>query len=229
MSENNDFCLLGKAALEVASFTLDKEYKGIFSRLADDVKEGNSGQAKNELELLLTIAGCKRSIQNAIDVIDRKNGMPLYVCSARFLRESLAYFSETAKESMMFVSGPELANIRILSKSSISDYSERSMIFVSAKGESYRRILGELTSNGQRLLAWFHSHPGTGSGCVNPSSIDMCHQQDLESGGYETIGAIFARDGHIKFFSYSKQFQVEIIGKGVKKLNEKLFRIDTRI
>lgn len=227
MSNSNDITMTGKAALEIVSFTLESKFKDIFGQLSEDIKDCRDQHARNRLDLLLTLSSCQKVVQNAANVIDN-NGEPLYLCSSWFLRDCLAHFSTTANESMLFVSGFELANLRSLSKFSMTRYSEQSRIFVAADDESYRKILTEMTDNGHRLLAWFHSHPGSGASSVNPSCVDMSHQRDLESGGYKTIGAIFARDGHVKFFSHSSSFQIEVLGKGVKKIDEKLFRINSK-
>jgi hypothetical protein len=77
---------------------------------------------------------------------------------------------------------------------------------------------------GLPALLFCHNHPGRGAGAVTPSGIDINTHKQIEV-YYPMIGAIFSQDGYVRFFSAGKKFKVEVIGNGVVKINDNLYRI----
>jgi len=211
--------------LESAAFGLDQQYQQMLEKLEQDIVSGRPEQARVRLDVLLSLGHCRRTVQNATEMLNGGKVRPLYLCSAWFLRDCLKELTRSRKEAMLLVSGLNIGNVRTLDRHLGLQYSKQSQFFVSADGQSNRQALRELDENGQRLQAWFHSHPGSGPASTLPSAIDSSHQGDLEQGGYPAVGAIFARDGHVRFFSHNMEFEVAVLGKQVEQIDEKLFRL----
>ena len=97
---------------------------------------------------------------------------------------------------------------------------------VSARGDalSIYHTLSELDRWAHPILMFCHSHPGRGPSSTHPSGTDLGTQKDLEV-TYQVIGAIFSQDGHVRFFSAGKPFQIQIFGKGVTKVDGNVYRI----
>ena len=224
--QNEKSTFLGKAfALETASFGIEREYQRMLKALENDITGGRPDRARDRLEMLILLDNCRQMVGYASEVLNGNKGKPLYLCSAWFLRDCGKELTRTNNESMFFISGLEIGSARTLDRRIPLQYAEQSAFFVSANDQSTRQALKKLDENGQWLLAWFHSHPGSGPGATLPSAIDKNHQGDLEQGGYHTIGAVFARDGHVRFFSSRLEFDVVVLGKGVEQINGKLFKL----
>ena len=214
-----------QATLEGVEHCLEEHLKTGLVDLEEDVRNLNAPQAQVRLTSLLPLASCKLAVRNAINGLIGGNGKPLYVCTSWFLRECMEELTATDDEAMLFATGSEIGNLRAIERKLRLEYAEQSQVFVSADSESNRRALCQLKDNGQRLLAWLHSHPGKGPAATNPSSIDKSHQRNLEHGGYAAIGAIFTRDGHVRFFSHEVEFGVFVFGNNVSKLGKELYKL----
>ncbi len=153
---------------------------------------------------------------------------PIYLMSSRFLIECFDYLSQREVESMHFVTGHEIENrnVRVLDKVLEVEHEEQSIVSARADDESVRKTLIHLYENNLRLLGYFHIHPGSGPGSTNPSDKDLTLENKLERGGYEAIGAIFSRDGYIRFFSANtKNYEIQISGEGVEKISDGLYKL----
>ena len=102
---------------------------------------------------------------------------------------------------------------------------EKSRVGATPDPTSQLAALTELDQRGERLLAVLHSHPGRGAGATMPSSVDRATQDGLEKMGYPTIGAIFSRDGFVRFFSVNRRFRVAVSGAGVEPAGDRIFRL----
>lgn len=224
MNERN-LIAASTATLQGALAGVDKQYSRASELLKTDILEGRSDQAKARLDVLLTLANCKRTVSTATEMLSNGNTRPLYLCCSWFLRECLESLTRCDKESMLYTTGLELGSVRTLDRQLGFQYKEQTGVYVAAESQSNRNTLAKLDSAGQRLLAWFHSHPGRGASATLPSDIDNDHQGDLEQGGYPAIGAIFSRDGYVRFFSSEKEFDVIILGKNMEHIHEKLFKL----
>lgn len=147
----------------------------------------------------------------------------VYLAGSLFLFQCFKYLTSMGENEVLhFVTGIRLGRIMTL------DYMQKIVI----KSQSRFHANADLDSLFQQLIsaeeqfdhyfhAYFHSHPGSFS---RPSDVDMDYQRRLEAGGYETIGGIFTRDGQIRFFSHKLPFMIEIYGKGVEQIDDRLFR-----
>ena len=147
-----------------------------------------------------------------------------YLMSSLYLMDSFALLNRQEVESLHFVTGPEVSETKVMDKIVDLKLEKQSMVYAKANTEAIREALIYLSEYGFKLWGCFHIHPGTGAGSTSPSGTDMTLDRLLLRGGYDSIGAIFSRDGFVRFFS-SKDFEINIYGNGLEKINEKLYRI----
>ncbi|MDP2938508.1 MAG: hypothetical protein Q8O13_00265 [Candidatus Omnitrophota bacterium] len=149
---------------------------------------------------------------------------PVYVMSSLFLHDSFNFLNQQEEESVHFITGPERGNAKFLGQ--IVPFKLDVQTIAGAEGNSrdVHRVLGKLQELEHRLLGYFHIHPGEGPGAIYPSSVDFKLQDILERGGYRAIGAIFSRDGYLRFHAPVLP-NIEIFGKGVEKINESLYHL----
>ena len=148
------------------------------------------------------------------------DGPPVYKMSQLFLNRCLKELTNDEKEDMILVSGlqQEESESIVLGDIIKCDLDHRSVSRVHADPEALFRTMLKLRETGSALHGWFHSHPGGGKS-AQPSATDIHTQRQMESHGYPAIGAVFVRDGHIRFFSVTRPFRIEIHGKGVKNVD----------
>ena len=151
---------------------------------------------------------------------------PLYLASAAFLRRAYETVTETADENLIYITGPEARDV-VFALSRIVQFAlaQRSPINAVPEPTSQLDALIKLDDAGQRLLATVHSHPGRGAAATHPSGVDLSTQRHLEQAGYPTIGAIFSRDGYVRFYTVARQFAVSISGNGVEQLEDCVFHL----
>jgi proteasome lid subunit RPN8/RPN11 len=151
---------------------------------------------------------------------------PEYIVSSLFLVQSHRVLASCPDENMLIATGKDFGPVKIIDTQVSVEVSEQSKVFVRADSDSLGKALCSLDDYGHKLLAWFHSHPGTGPASVNPSATDLDTQNRLERGGYPVVGGIFSRDGYIRFFSIKNRFSsIRIYGKLVEKKDETTFYI----
>lgn len=160
----------------------------------------------------------------------------IYRIGTRFLRQSYRYLMESATEkgSLLFGRGHDLESIHavtgiregntaFLTEIVPLAMSKQSAATVEVDSRSLSETLQELQESGHVLWAIFHSHRMKGP--PQPSSVDIQLQRKLEAGGYKAIQAIWSDDGYIRFFSAERKFEVNVYGKGVEQVEDKLFRL----
>lgn len=155
---------------------------------------------------------------------------PVYVISSLFLYDcykSLVKQKPRAGEieRMGYVTGVKTDNKCVLTKILQPEFAHQSGVRVCAEDNSSHQIFLMLEDYGHGLYGWFHNHPGTGEYATFPSHIDHETQERLNRGGYLAIGGIFSRDGFVRFFGV-KNAAIIVSGKGVKRINEYLFKLD---
>jgi len=182
------------------------------------------------------------SLDGIVDIVEQLRGLrsavatlaeraapealaPLYLVSSSFLREAFGLLTVTEDERLVYATGPEDgASSFALTRLVTFDLANVSVVGAAPEPRSHLESLTELEENGERILATFHSHPGNGA--TTPSSTDLATQEGLEKLGYPTIGAVFSRDGFIRFYSQSRPFRVVVSGTGIETVEEHLFRLD---
>ena len=151
--------------------------------------------------------------------------IPTYLISSLFLQECGRVLTADEGERFVFISGPEVSGVSVLSHRLEFSYTVRTPGGAEGKIEDTHALLLNLERFGHRLLAHFHSHPGKGVEGTLPSGIDERYQERLEAGGHRAIGAIFGRDGFVRFFSKNVPFQIHIFGEEVEQHDATGFRL----
>ena len=150
----------------------------------------------------------------------------VYLISASFLREAFAALTRTRDEHLVYATGPDDGKrLFALTRLVRFNLAQRGLAHAAPERTSQLTALSQLDKNGERLLATFHSHPGRGAGSTTPSGVDLSTQRGLEKNGYPAIGAVFSRDGYVRFYSVNRLFHVTVSGAGVKQVSDQLFQI----
>jgi hypothetical protein len=163
-------------------------------------------------------------INESLEEIQELKNLPLYITSSLFLQDSFALLNQKEVESLHFVTGPEINGIRVLDKIMDFRLEQQSIVYAKGDPEAVKNALIRLSRYNFRLWGYFHIHPGSGALSTFPSETDKSLDRLFDRGRYEAIGAIFSRDGYVRFFS-SRKFKVQIYGEGVEKINERLYRL----
>lgn len=214
---------------------LVRESETLLNRIEGASQQLDEKGAHAYLQHLLTVHRIRDTVDGLLQSLTMERGLPLYIASAWFLYDCYRHLihngptkqgPESQIENMYFVTGSHIQNLFTMDRMVLFELEKQSAVYVKGKAASSHQVLIELDErHGHRLHGWFHSHPGTGANATHPSSIDKSHQARLERGGYPAIGAIFVRDGFVRFFSLDRDFEVQIYGKGAKRIDENLYRL----
>jgi proteasome lid subunit RPN8/RPN11 len=155
------------------------------------------------------------------------NSIPTYLISSWFLADCQRQLIDTAKghERLHFVTGMRTDNVRTLDRMVPVALETSSAIHAAADQLAANRILIEMDEWGHSVHGLFHSHPGAGPRATHPSSTDYATHERYEQGGYPLVGAIFVKDGYVRFFSKASDFTIKIYGQGVEQVDENIFKI----
>lgn len=155
------------------------------------------------------------------------NGATRYKVSSMLLSHIYAYLMDSgANEKMCYCTGviDNETSLCVPIDILTPKMSIQSPVFVKGDQRSINDLLGSLDEYRHTILLQCHKHPGSGAGAVHPSGTDIKNHRDLEK-CYPTIGAIFVRDGHFRFFSVGKKFEIEIYGSGVTRIDRQTYRL----
>lgn len=150
---------------------------------------------------------------------------PRFVVSSYFLHECFKKLTADQSEQFSFITGVELEGTRVLNQLLELEHDKRNLVGVTANAGFTHRLLITLERFKHRLLAHFHSHPGSGAEATKPSGIDERFQTRLERAGHVAIAAIFSRDGFVRFFRIDGEFEVEVFGEGVLRREDNIFKL----
>lgn len=194
------------------------------------VKRAREGEDEGEVERAFGRVREVRRLRRAIDTLAkgptpaREPAVPVYLVSAAFLAHSFSLLTQTRDEHLVYATGPEDGKeLFALTRLVEFDLAEKSPGRAVPDPRSQIVALSKLDQCEERLLATFHSHP---AGVTEPSDTDLSTQKRLEEMRYPAIGAVFSRDGFIRFYSVDRPFRVVVSGAGCKKVEERLFRLD---
>ena len=150
-----------------------------------------------------------------------------YIMSSLLILNCFEYLDLTEAESLLYASGFEIdRNTLIIDRLVQVDMAMQNSCYVNAETRSSHQALVKMEKYGQRLFGLFHIHPGNGEGAAFPSMLDLMTMDKFETAGYQTIGAVFSRDGWIRFFSTNnKKYKVKVIGTGVEQYDNKTFKL----
>jgi hypothetical protein len=185
---------------------------------------------QKEVELLVKFkAQFNNFTRDSISSLEPKPILRYHVDSL-FLMEAFKCLVATPEEVLRMVTGVALENDLFVLDRLLDVKYEASIVGAKADvKDSFIKLIELDEKFGHKLLSIFHSHPFVGINGTSPSGIDRNLQENLEKSGYRVVQAIFARDGHIRFFSNKLNFEIESYGKGVEKIsakeNEAIFRL----
>jgi hypothetical protein len=213
------------SALEVEK--IRSEIETNIGKLSEEIalacKGHNSEKANFYFQLALLVGKFDQFLKELPAFLKETNKVT-YIMSSLFLHDSFNYLNKGRAESLHFVTGLQLGNISLLVKIIELPLQTQTFIFARAEAVAVRKALIYLSKCDHTLQAIFHIHPGIGIDSAICSGIDLRLQETLDRGGYKTLSAIFSRDGYIRFYS-SLDFEIEIYGKGVEKIDGKTYRL----
>jgi len=155
-----------------------------------------------------------------------KDKKPVFVINSLMLFRSFKLLTETANENLHAVTGSVTGRIRSLEQIIPLHLSVQNIGGAAAENQSLAEEFLNLYQFGLRPLGYFHSHPGCGISATKPSGTDKQTQLDMEQSGSEIIGAIFSRDGFIRFYANSNQPNVRVFGKRVKRIKKNVYKLE---
>jgi hypothetical protein len=151
-----------------------------------------------------------------------------FVVDAMLLADSFHYVCGSGRDEVFhYVTGLTVDGTYVLTRIVPVDFSRQSPGGVRVEDDSNIRALEQLDEWGVPLLGHIHSHPGNGVGGTTPSGIDRRFVERLACGGHVAIGAIFSRDGYVRFYAHeSTRFSVEVQGHRVERIEENVFKLE---
>ncbi len=202
------------------------------SLLEDFAKTAQSGKRNRRLSTLFMKIRQTNEFLDSLDLIKtgaaslKKDAGPRrYAVSSLFLRESFRKLTADQNEEFFFITGSEVEGVLVLDQWVEFAHQKRTMMGVTGEPRATHKLLIKLEQFGHRLLAHFHSHPGTGADATHPSGTDENFQKRLEVAGHVAVMAIFSRDGYVRFVRLDHNLEIEVHGKGVEQHAPGIYRL----
>lgn len=215
-----------RTELEKERESLVKQSECLLSQIQTSCDNMDEEKAMSALQQLFTVNRFKKTVDDLLASLRKEARIPTYAVSSWFLYDCYEYLMRKEPEDMFFVTGLQIDNLFTLERIVPFEIDEQTPVYVKGNiASSHQALIQMDEAYDHKLHGWFHSHPGKGAKATHPSGTDMSHQERLERGGYNVIGAIFVRDGFARFFSLRRDFQVVIYGKGVEKIDDRLYRL----
>ncbi len=146
------------------------------------------------------------------------------VLSSVMLARSFDVCTEQPEEGMHFIAGFDFDGLRFGTHIVPFPYSERSVVGASGDHLATQRICAEIHEAGHTIVALMHAHPGSGQHANHPSSVDFKTQRLWEQTS-RLVGGIWARDGFLRWYSVNVDFEVEIVGNNMEKIDARQFKL----
>lgn len=146
------------------------------------------------------------------------------VLSSVMLARSFEVCTERPEEGMHFIAGFDFDGLRIGTHIVPFPYSERSVVGASGDHLATQRLCAEIHEAGHTIVALMHAHPGSGQAANHPSSVDIRTQRLWEQTS-RLVGGIWARDGFLRWYSVNVDFDVEIVGNNLEKIDARQFKL----
>ncbi len=146
-----------------------------------------------------------------------KNERHLYVFSSAMLLESFRLCCETPDEGMHFIVGIEFEGVVVGTQMVSFPYRHRSIAGAAGEHLATHQICIAAHEGGQRVVAMIHSHPGHGSQANHRSPTDEKTQRLWEQ-TTDLVGAIWSRDGYLRWYSHRLSFEIRIVGTHLESI-----------
>lgn len=217
--------ILGPSSNELEKIREEVGYQigKISEEIAEACKDGSADKAGFLLQRAMLIGKLGKLVAD-LTVSSKQSDKLGFVMGSLFLHDSFDFLNARRVESLHFVTGPQLGNTAVLDRIVDLELEIQTLAFAKGNSRSIRMALIKLGAYEHKLQGCFHIHPGVGTGSTMPSSVDLRLQETLDRGGYEVLGAIFSRDGFLRFYS-SVDFEIQVYGKGVEQIDGKLYRL----
>jgi hypothetical protein len=158
-----------------------------------------------------------------------KPAVPVYIVTSLFLANCQRFLLSNPKgfELLHLVTGGKVdATTRTLDWMEKVALASHSAIHAEADQHDFQRVLIKLSEWGLSMHGLFHAHPGEGREYTRPSGTDLTTHERFERGRYPLVGAIFVKDGWVRFFSHNRPFTIRVSGTGVTQHEEHVFKIE---
>lgn len=140
------------------------------------------------------------------------------------LLESFRVCTETPDEGMHFVVGAEVDGVWVGTNIVKFPYAERSPVGAAGDPRATHGAVIEAAESGHRILLIAHSHPGSGPNANFPSSTDLRTHRLWEQ-GTPLAGAIWSRDGYVRFFTAGRAVSVGVLGTHLEQVDGQLWKL----
>ncbi len=189
-------------------------------------KPGPDAEVERAFVEVMRLRGLRRALEDLPREDPGDRGTAVYLVSTDLLLNAYRVLTRTRNEHLVYATGPEDGK-RLFALTRLVHFKliDQSVAHAAPEPASQTAALLELDQRDERLLAVMHSHPGRGPRSTVPSADDMATQSGLERMGYPAIGAVFSRDGFVRFFSANRRFRVEVSGAGKRHIEDSLFRL----
>ncbi len=191
-------------------------------RLASALRRGNVVRARSASERLVNISMELRVLRSLNP--PHVSTVPTIVLSSWMLMDSYRICTETPDEGMHFVVGSKIEYLLIGTSIVQHPYTARSPVGAASEQRRTHATVVEAGETGHQVLAIVHSHPGRGLGANHPSGIDLRTHKLWEALG-PIAGAIWSRDGFLRFFNAGRPVRVKIVGRHMLRVEHNLWRI----
>jgi hypothetical protein len=201
----------------------------VLNGIREDMRRGERDQLEARLEQLYGTYDLLELVDEAIRLSKQTQGkscsaLPHYLISSWFLSDCLSFLTSNphGHERMHLVTGIKLSQSdRTLDRMVKVTHAIQTDTYARADHQNLSTALIELDERwGHSLHGIFHSHPGKGESATQFSSTDLNTHRRYEHGGFPLIGAIFVKDGFVRFFSENTPFTVTIYGRGVVPIDK---------
>ena len=149
----------------------------------------------------------------------------MIVIDTWFLEDLIRRLTPGPDEEVVYLTGMDIDGVRTPYRICNVDLERQSVAYARGTARSCMNALMEINRRGFKLQIMAHSHPGRGAWATSPSSIDMKYLGTIQKAGAEVAGIIVTRDGHVRFFTVYKPFEIDIQGSGVEYVDEQVVRI----
>lgn len=101
---------------------------------------------------------------------------------------------------------------------------KRSRAYVKASASLMHEALMDWEAAGAHVVAWIHSHPGSGPQATHPSEIDRHQDRDLsEAYGTRVLGVICTHDGWLRLWGDAidrGRVHIQLVGRGLLRTEQ---------
>lgn len=147
-----------------------------------------------------------------------------FLLSSWALRDSFRLCTETPDEGMHFIIGVKLLGLMVATGIAEFPYAERSIVRAIGQAASTHGLTIEAAETDHDILAIAHSHPGYGPEANHPSGTDLATHRLWERSRH-LVGAIWSRDGFVRFFTAGRPFRVRVLGSHLEQVDTHVWKL----